>query len=123
MGLANHWDRLKLFFGNLHKSLFGKKGIVRDGSSTMDLIRRVIAAWIVGHTKKVGGAVFRAIMKIFGVAFCWIPGVAPVCTFLARFGPALYTFITNQVVSMWSKQKAQGEIDAAALLSSQGASG
>ena len=75
VGLANHWDRLKLFFYNIKESLFGKKGAFKNMIWVRHTLRRIIFAWIIGQTKKVGGKVLGLILKIIGWAFCWIPGV------------------------------------------------
>lgn len=75
VGLPNHFNRLQKFFGKMKKSLFGKGGILEDMAATKNALRRIIAAWIIGQTKKVGGAIFSVVMQIIGWCFCWVPGV------------------------------------------------
>ena len=49
------------------------------------------------------------ILKIIGWAFAWIPGVLPVCNFLAKFGPLLYAFIMNKIVGAAANASANAE--------------
>lgn len=75
IGLPNYYNRLKRFFGGVYKSLFGKKGILRDMAAIKNTLRRIIAAWIIGQTKKVGGAILSVVLQVIGWCFCWVPGV------------------------------------------------
>lgn len=109
VGLPNQFNRLKHFIGNVKKQLFGKKGAFRDSIETKNTLRKIIGALIVANTKKAGGAMASIILKVLGLCFCWIPGVQPVCNFLAEFGPALYTFISTQIMLLWSNNKAKAE--------------
>ena len=49
------------------------------------------------------------ILKIIGWAFAWVPGVLPVCNFLAEFGPLLYAFIMNKIVGAAANASANAE--------------
>ena len=75
VGIPNYYNRLKLFFSDVKNTLFGPKGILRDMAAVKDAIRRIIAAWIVGQTKKVGGAILSVVLQVIGWCFCWVPGV------------------------------------------------
>ena len=120
VGLPNYWNRLKRFMGNIRKSLFDKKkGILRDMAATKNAVRRIIAAWIIGNTKKVGGKIASLVLKVIGWAFCWIPGVQPVCNLLAYIGPLIWSFVTNQLMKMWSEGYADAERSAAEDIASQ----
>ena len=115
VGIRNWIDRLQLFYKNMKKRLVGKKGAFKDGIETRNTLRKIIGALIIANTKRAGGAIFSLILRGLGYAFCWIPGVQPVCTFLAKFGPALYAFISTQVMMMLSNKKAEAERNAANL--------
>ena len=62
VGLPNLWNRVKNFFGKIHKQLFGKKGMFRDAIETRNTLRKIGAAFIIGLSTKATGPIF----KIFG---------------------------------------------------------
>ena len=105
VGLPNYWDRLSNFIGNVKKQLFGKKGMFRDAIETRNTLRKIIGALIIANTKKVGGI----LIKILGFALSFIPGVGPFAKFLIEFAPVVYTFISTQIMLLWSNGKANAE--------------
>ena len=119
VGLPNYWDRLKHFMGNVKKSLFGRNGALRDTIETKNTFRKIIGALIIANTKKYGGW----LLKILGFALSFIPGVGPVAKFIIEFAPALYTFISTQIMLIWSNNKASAERAAKAQAANQMASG
>ena len=123
VGLPNWWNRIKVFASKIKRMLFGKKGMFKNMSTTWHTLRRLVGAFIIGQTKQVGGKIVSVILKIIGWALCWIPGVKPVCDFLAEFGPALFTFISTQIMLIWSKGKATAEQTLAADKAAQFATG
>lgn len=123
VGLPNYWDRLTNFIGNVKKQLFGKKGMFRDAIETRNTIRKIVGALIIANTKKAGGVVAKYLLKALGLCFCWVPGVKPVCDFLAEFGPAIYTFVSTQIMLIWSNKKADAERGAQAMAADQMATG
>ena len=123
VGLPNYWDRLKHFMGNVKKQLFGKNGMFKDAIETRNTIRKIIGALIIANTKKAGGVIAKYLLKALGLCFCWIPGVKPVCDFLAEFGPAIYTFVATQIMLIWSNKKADAERGAQAMAADQMATG
>lgn len=53
----------------------------------------------------------------------FIPGVGPFAKFLIDFAPAVYTFITTQLMLLWSNKKASAEQQAQNMAANQMASG
>ena len=102
IGLPNWKDRLLTFFGGIRKKLFGKKGIFRNFTQAKSTLTRLLLAYAIGATKKVGGM----LMTILGYALLVIPGAGPFAKFLIEFGPAVYSFVATQIMLIWSKAKA-----------------
>lgn len=91
VGIPNKLARLKHFFTGVYSTLFGKNGCLRNVEMIKITAKKLIGAWIIGHTKKVGGA----IMKIIGKLISFIPGFGPLAQFIIEFAPEIYTFITT----------------------------
>ena len=119
VGLPNQFDKLKHFIGNVKQQLFGKKGALRDSIETKNTFRKIIGALIIANTKKYGGW----LLKILGFALSFIPGCGPIARFIIEFAPVLYTFISTQVMLLWSNNKASAERTAKAQAANQMASG
>ena len=109
VGLPNYWNRFSTFIGGIKKKLFGKKGMFRDVIETKNTLRKIFFALLIANTQKIAGKGLKIVLKIIGWALCWIPGVKPVCDFLAEFAPQLYTFISTQIMLLWSNGKASAE--------------
>ena len=124
VGIPNMFDRLSHFFGDLKQRLFGKKGIFKDGETTKFNLLRIIGAVITGHVKKAGGAVLGVLLKVFGTVLnIFLPGAGSALIFLAKFGPYLFTFITNQIMALWMGKKASAEKSAKNMAANQMATG
>ena len=115
VGLPNQFDKLKHFVGNVKAQLFGKKGALRDSIETKNTLRKIIGALIIANTKKYGGW----LLKILGFALSFIPGVGPIAKFIIEFAPVLYTFISTQIMLLWSNNKANAERSAKAQAANQ----
>ena len=124
VGIPNMFDKLSHFFGDLKQRLFGKKGIFKDGATTKFNLLRIIGAVITGHVKKAGGAVLGVLLKVFGTVLnIFLPGAGSALIFLAKFGPYLFTFITNQIMALWMGKKASAEKSAKNMAANQMATG
>lgn len=110
-GLVNWYYRLKGFFGKIYRSLFGRKGAFKDMKHTKSAFIRIGAALIVAQTKKLGGWVMTAL----GFLISLIPFCAPIGQFIMKFGPELYVFIMNQIMSFWQKSALNKELDIEAI--------
>ena len=99
--------------------MFGKKGVFRNAARTKSTLFRILGAWIVGQTKQVGGWLVKILFK----ALSFIPFVGPVFAFLSEFGPAVYTFITTQLLLIWQNKQAESEESAEQLAAGQKARG
>ena len=99
--------------------MFGKKGVFRNAARTKSTLFRILGAWIVGQTKQVGGWLVKILFK----ALSFIPFVGPVFAFLSEFGPAIYTFITTQLLLIWQNKQAESEEDVEQLAAGQKARG
>lgn len=78
VGLPNLWDRVKLFFGKIHKQLFGKKGMFRDAIETRNTLRKIAGAFIIGIAKKVAASgPMGWLWKLLGFLLGLIPGAGP----------------------------------------------
>lgn len=96
VGLMNHYDRLKLFFGNLHNQLFGKKGAIRSMAQVRHILRRIVWAWIIGQTKKAVRGLCDWLLDILAVPLnALAPGAGLVLKFLIKLLPEIYSFITT----------------------------
>jgi nicotinamide riboside transporter PnuC len=115
VGLPNWWNRIKSFVSGVKKALFGRKGALRDLTETKNTLRKIIMAWMIGATKKVGGWV----MWLLGAVLSVIPFVGPIGKFLMKFGPMVYSFVATQVMLIWSNNKANAERTLALNLKSQ----
>lgn len=110
VGLMNHYDRLKLFFGNLHNQLFGKKGAIRSMAQVRHILRRIVWAWIIGQTKKAVRGLCDWLLDILAVPLnALAPGAGLVLKFLIKLLPEIYSFITTQIMLLWSKNKRDAE--------------
>ena len=115
VGLPNYWERLKFFFGDIYRKLFGKKGLLKNGARTMSVLKRIVWAWIIGIAKKGYGWFFQ----ILSFALSFIPGCGPVLSFICKLLPAVITFIWTQIMLMWSKKGAETEEDFKSQLAAQ----
>jgi hypothetical protein len=106
VGLLNWYDRLKLFFGNIHKSLFGKKGAFKNMIQTKNTLRKIVGAFIIGVTKKVWGWIVNILLWVLNLI---APGAPAIIVFLIKLIPAIMTFIETQVMLAWSNSKADSE--------------
>ena len=106
VGLVNWYDRLKLFFGNIHKSLFGKKGAFKNMIQTRNTLRKIVGAFIMGLVKKVSGWLVSIILTVLSII---APGASAVVIFLIKLIPAVITFIGTQIMLAWSNKKANAE--------------
>ena len=106
IGLPNWWDRLKCFFGNVKRALFGKKGVFRNGARAKEAIEKIIHALIISVVKKVYGVFFNILGTILSVC-CgpWGPLVKLICELI----PALITFIWTQIMLLWKGHQASEE--------------
>ena len=119
VGLPNLWDRMKHFFGDLKKKMFGKKGIFRNAAQTKSTLFRILGAIFISQTKRVGVMILKILFKVLS----FIPFVGPIFGFLADFAPAVYTFITTQLMLIWQKKQAEGEEAAKNIAAGQQAQG
>ena len=120
VGIPNGIARLKLFFRKIWKSLFGGKGAFKNAEQTRHTLRRIIGALIIGMTKKaVGTAVKWLVIGLGTVLNIFLPGAGSALIFLAKFMPAIVTFIATQVMLLWSKKKAAKEEQFKATLAGQ----
>lgn len=62
---------------------------------------KIIRAWIIGKTKKIGGW----LVSLLGKALKLIPGWGTVAGFIIEFAPAIYTFIATQMSNAWGNKK------------------
>lgn len=107
VGLANWYDRLKLFFHNIHDTLFGKKGAFKNMAQTKNTLRKIIGALIIGWTKKAfGGLLVKALLWVLSIAF---PPAGAIVNFIVKLIPEIITFISTQLMIMWSNKKAVEE--------------
>lgn len=106
VGLVNMWDRLKLFFGNIHNSLFGKKGAFKDMIETKNSLRKIFWAFVIGLAKKAWGWIVDAICLVLDI---FLPGSGRLGKFLLKLIPAVFTFISTQIMLAWSNKKAAAE--------------
>lgn len=120
VGLPNQWDRLKFFFGDMRKKLFGKKGIFKDAITAKYNLIRIFSAIIIGHTKKAVGG-FVALIGHVVNWFC--PGAGSVIILISKFVPMIFTWIANWVMSIWTGKKASAEKQAQGMAVNQMASG
>ena len=105
VGLPNLWNRVKNFFGKIHKQLFGKKGMFRDAIETRNTLRKIGAAFIIGLSTKATGPIF----KILGFLLGLIPGAGPFLQFICKLMPAIIKFVSMQIMLHWSNAKADSE--------------
>ena len=120
VGLPNYWDRLKFFFGDMKKKLFGKKGILKDGITIKYNLIRIFSAIIIGHTKKAAGWIVAAIGFILNL---FLPGAGSALIFISKFVPAIFTFVMNQVMALWAGKAASAEKQAQNMAANQMATG
>lgn len=65
-------------------------------------LKKIVAAWIIGRTKEVvGGWIAKLLLKLVKV----IPGWGTAIGFIAELAPALYSFITTQIMLLWAKSE------------------
>ena len=102
-GIPIYIEKLSRFFKGVYEDLFGKSGCLRNVEMIKITAKKLIGAWIIGHTKKVGGA----LMKIIGKLIAFIPGFGPFAQFIIEFAPEIYTFITTQLMLMWQNKNAE----------------
>lgn len=106
-GLPNWWDRLSVFFGNIRKYLFGKKGIIKNGPAWRSTLYRIIGALIIGVAKKAYGAFFAIVSSLVAL----IPGWGTAVAFALKFVPLLITMWLNMLNSLYGKvQGAKEEV-------------
>ena len=53
-------------------------------------------------------------MKAFGFLISLIPYVGPIGKFIMKFSEVLFKFIATQIMLLWSRRKAEGELEAEA---------
>lgn len=119
VGFPIMWEKLKMFFGGIHRFLFGKKGVLRNGAQAMSTLKRIVHAYIIGVAKKGYGWFF----KILGFALSFIPGWGPALQFICKLLPAIVTFIWTQIMLAWHKKGAAEEEQYQQYLSAQKLSG
>ena len=103
VGLVNWYDRIKLFFGNIHKSLFGKKGAFKNMIQTRNTLRKILGALIMGIVKKIAGFLVSIVLSVLNFI---APGAPAIVEFLIKLIPAVITFIGTQIMLAWSNSKA-----------------
>ena len=107
VGLANWYDRLKLFFHNIHDTLFGKKGAFKNMDQTKNTLRKVGMSLIIGWAnQKFGGWLVKALVWVLNIAF---PGAGSIVYFISELIRMLIVFITTQVMLIWNNKKAAEE--------------
>ena len=92
------------FLKGVYNDLFGKKGCLRNSDMVVLTLKKIGLAWIIAHTKKVGGWIVALLGKLISL----IPGFGPIASFLIEFAPMVYTFITTQIMLYWSSKKEEG---------------
>lgn len=110
VGVMNGIDRLKVFFKGVTNSLFGRKGPFKDLATTMNSLKRIVLAWIIGNTKKVGGGAVKWIM--IGLSYIldiFLPGSGVVLRFLSKLAPLIYAYIANKIAGAWADAKTNSE--------------
>ena len=101
-GIPEYYHKFVSWFSGIYKELFGKKGCIRNTDMLVLTLKKIGLAWIIGQTRQQGGGM---IIKLLKFAVKLIPGFGPVAEFLMEFGPALYTFISTQLMLLWAKGK------------------
>lgn len=92
VGIPEYYGRIKNFFGKIYNELFGKNGCIRNVDMMVLTLKKIVAAWIIGHTKKaVGGWIGKLLLKLAKV----IPGWGTALAFVAELAPQLYSFIAT----------------------------
>ena len=120
VGLPNWYDRLKLFFQGIHNTLFGKKGAFKNMAQTKNTLRKIVGALIIGWAKKTfGGLLVKALIWVLNIAF---PGAGSIVNFIVELIPAIITFISTQLMIMWSNKKAAEEEKADNIMTGANAS-
>lgn len=119
IGLPNWWDRLKNFISGIKKTLFGKKGMFKDAIETKYSLIKIFAALAIANTQKLGGIFVKLLFK----ALSFIPFVGPVFGFLADFGPMIYTFVSTQLMLLFTGKAASVEQEQKMALMNQQATG
>lgn len=119
VGFPIMWEKLKMFFGNIYRFLFGKKGVLRNGAQAMSTLKRIVHAYIIGVAKKGYGWFF----KILGWALSFIPGWGTALSFICKLLPAIITFIWTQIMLAWHKKGAAEEEQFQQYLAAQQLSG
>ena len=106
VGVKNQYTRLKHFIGRIKESMFGKNGAFRDATETKNTLRKIAIAFLIGVSKKAAGKVFGAIATVIGFFF---PLAVPVLNVITKWFPMVYSFVTTQIMMMWSNHKANVE--------------
>ena len=106
VGVKNQYMRLKHFIGRIKESMFGKKGAFRDATETKNTLRKIGIAYLIGATKKVSGKIFGAVAAVLSFFF---PAAGPVLSIITKWFPLIYSFVTTQIMLMWSNHKADVE--------------
>ena len=110
IGVKNQYTRLKHFIGRIKESMFGKKGAFRDATETKNTLRKIGIAYLIGATKKLGGSGVKLLLRGIGAVLnIFLPGSGLILNFIANFGPLIYSFVTTQILLMWSNHKANVE--------------
>lgn len=110
IGVKNQYTRLKHFIGRIKESMFGKKGAFRDATETKNTLRKIGIAYLIGVSKKLGGGAVALLLKGIGwVLNIFLPGSGVILNFIAKFGPLIYSFVTTQIMMLWSNHKANVE--------------
>ena len=124
VGLPNAFGKLKLIVGKLKNGLFGRNGIFKSATETMNTLRKIGLAWILGVTKKVTGTGIKLLVK--GIAFAlnfFLPGAGVVLNAIADFVPMVFHYAATQIALFWSNRKAEKEARFEALSKKTTASG
>lgn len=116
VGLPNAWDRIKAWWQPIRKKLFGKGGMFSSWTETVNTLRKIAMAMIIGWTKKAIGGVLSFIAPILALVLnCIVPGSGIIVSIVCKLLPEIIAFIATQVALWWSNKKADAEVQLANL--------